>query len=43
MLEKDPNIRITADEALKHNYFEGLDPISSKEIDFGELISSEED
>lgn len=32
MLEKNPDYRITAEEALKHPYFDGLDPVSSKNI-----------
>jgi hypothetical protein len=43
MLEKSPSKRVSAEDALKHEYFEGVDPVSEKEIDFGNASLSEED
>jgi len=39
MLHYNPNLRITAEESLKHKYFTG-EPISEKYVSFGRLISS---
>lgn len=32
MLEKNPENRITAEEALKHPYFDGMNSVSEKHI-----------
>lgn len=42
MLEKDPKMRITAEECLKHVYFKGFDPVSEKEIDIEDELFEDE-